>query len=296
MRCTPARSAPSPASPAPNQGRAWGRSGTPGTPLLEPVLTYQVILPEGADVHTALANLRKIEEEVPELHVVWDETLGQIHVRLMGEIQLEVLQSMLSRRFGLDVTFGEGGILYKETITEPVEGVGHYEPLRHYAEVHLKMEPLPPGSGIQYDIDCREEVLARNWQRLVIANLEEKEHRGVLTGAPPHRRENHPDCWPGPPEAHRRGRFPPGGLAGGAPGPDDDQKRPAGALVPLPAGIARPEPGPGHERHPADGGHLRPRRPGGGDRHPGRFGTGQRPAGAIPGSWPAIPTAGAGSP
>ena len=165
-------------------GEGLGAEWDAGDPLLEPVLTYQVLLPEGTDVHTALAQLRRIEEEVPELHVVWDETLGQIHVRLMGEIQLEVLQSLLSRRFGLDVSFGEGGILYKETIAESVEGVGHYEPLRHYAEVHLKLEPLPPGSGIQYDADCREEVLARNWQRLVLSNLEEKEHRGVLTGAP----------------------------------------------------------------------------------------------------------------
>ena len=165
-------------------GEGLGAERDAGDPLLEPVLTYQVLLPEGADVHAALASLRRIEEEVPELHVVWDEQLNQIHIRLMGEIQLEVLQSLLARRFGLEVSFGEGGILYKETIAEPVEGVGHYEPLRHYAEVHLKLEPLPPGSGLQYDTDCREEVLARNWQRLVLSNLEEKEHRGVLTGAP----------------------------------------------------------------------------------------------------------------
>ena len=165
-------------------GEGLGAERDAGDPLLEPVLAYQVLLPEGADVHAALASLRRIEEEVPELHVVWDEQLNQIHIRLMGEIQLEVLQSLLARRFGLEVSFGEGGILYKETIAEPVEGVGHYEPLRHYAEVHLKLEPLPPGSGLQYDTDCREEVLARNWQRLVLSNLEEKEHRGVLTGAP----------------------------------------------------------------------------------------------------------------
>ena len=165
-------------------GEGLGAERDAGDPLLEPVLAYQVLLPEGADVHAALASLRSIEEEVPELHVVWDEQLSQIHIRLMGEIQLEVLQSLLARRFGLEVSFGEGGILYKETIAEPVEGVGHYEPLRHYAEVHLKLEPLPPGSGLQYDTDCREEVLARNWQRLVLSNLEEKEHRGVLTGAP----------------------------------------------------------------------------------------------------------------
>ena len=165
-------------------GEGLGAERDAGEPLLEPVLSYQVLLPAGEDVHGALAKLRRIEEEVPELHVVWDEQLAQIHIRLMGEIQLEVLQSLLARRFGLEVSFGEGGILYKETIAEPVEGVGHYEPLRHYAEVHLKLEPLPPGSGLQYDTDCREEVLARNWQRLVLSNLEEKEHRGVLTGAP----------------------------------------------------------------------------------------------------------------
>ena len=165
-------------------GEGLGAERDAGDPMLEPVLTYRVILPEGADVHKALAAIRRVEAEIPELHTVWDEALGQIHLRLMGQIQLEVLQSILARRCGLEVSFDEGGILYKETIAEAVEGVGHYEPLRHYAEVHLKLEPLPPGSGIQYDADCREEVLARSWQRLVLANLAEKEHRGVLTGAP----------------------------------------------------------------------------------------------------------------
>ena len=153
-------------------------------PVLEPVLSYQVLLPEGADVHAALGKLHRLEEEEPQLHVVWNETLGEIHVQLMGEIQLEVLRSLLAERFGLQVEFGPGGILYKETITEPMEGVGHYEPLRHYAEVHLKLEPLPRGSGMQFAADCREEVLDKNWQRLVLTHLEEKQHLGVLTGSP----------------------------------------------------------------------------------------------------------------
>ena len=152
--------------------------------VLEPVLSYQVLLPEGADMHAALGKLHRLEEEEPQLHVVWNETLGEIHVQLMGEIQLEVLRSLLAERFGLAVEFGPGGILYKETITEPMEGVGHYEPLRHYAEVHLKLEPLPRGSGMQFAADCREEVLDKNWQRLVLTHLEEKQHLGVLTGSP----------------------------------------------------------------------------------------------------------------
>ena len=166
----------------PGQGLGAQRDSEP--PALEPVLSYQVLLPEGADAHATLDKLRRLEQEDPQLHVVWNETLGQIHLQLMGEIQLEVLRTLLAQRFGLEVSFGPGGILYKETITEPIEGVGHYEPLRHYAEVHLKLEPLPPGSGMQYAADCREEVLDKNWQRLVLTHLEEKQHLGVLTGAP----------------------------------------------------------------------------------------------------------------
>ena len=166
----------------PGQGLGAQRDSEP--PALEPVLSYQVLLPEGTDAHATLDKLRRLEQEDPQLHVVWNETLGQIHLQLMGEIQLEVLRTLLAQRFGLEVSFGPGGILYKETITEPIEGVGHYEPLRHYAEVHLKLEPLPPGSGMQYAADCREEVLDKNWQRLVLTHLEEKQHLGVLTGAP----------------------------------------------------------------------------------------------------------------
>ena len=165
-------------------GEGLGAERDSDLPVLEPVLIYQVLLPEGADVHAALGKLHRLEEEEPQLHVVWNETLGEIHVQLMGEIQLEVLRSLLAERFGLEVEFGPGGILYKETITEPMEGVGHYEPLRHYAEVHLKLEPLPRGSGMQFAADCREEVLDKNWQRLVLTHLEEKQHLGVLTGSP----------------------------------------------------------------------------------------------------------------
>ena len=165
-------------------GEGLGAERDSDLPVLEPVLSYQVLLPEGADVHAALGKLHRIEEEEPQLHVVWNETLGEIHVQLMGEIQLEVLKSLLAERYGLNVEFGSGGILYKETITEPMEGVGHYEPLRHYAEVHLKLEPLPRGSGIQFAADCREEQLDKNWKRLVLTHLEEKQHVGVLIGAP----------------------------------------------------------------------------------------------------------------
>ena len=166
------------------QGEGLGAERDSDLPVLEPVLSYQVMLPEDADVHAALGKLHRLEEEEPQLHVVWNETLGEIHVQLMGEIQLEVLRSLLAERFGLNVEFGPGGILYKETITEPMEGVGHYEPLRHYAEVHVKLEPLPRGSGMQFATDCREEVLDKNWQRLVLTHLEEKQHLGVLIGAP----------------------------------------------------------------------------------------------------------------
>ena len=153
-------------------------------PLLEPVLTYRVELPEGSDLHKVLHQLRQLEEEEPELHIVWDDISGQVLVQLMGEIQTEILQQMIHERFGLEVKFGTGQIVYKETIAAPVEGVGHFEPLRHYAEVHLLMEPLEAGSGLVFDTVCSENMLDRNWQRLILTHLEEKVHRGVLMGAP----------------------------------------------------------------------------------------------------------------
>ena len=165
-------------------GEGLGTEPDAAPPALEPVLRYQVLLSQGCNVHTALGYLRELEQEDPLLHVVWDQRLGQLHLQLMGEVQLEVLQNLLERRFGLHVGFGEGGILYKETITGRAEGVGHYEPLRHYAEVHLLLEPAPAGSGIHLATACREDDLAGNWQRLILTHLGEKTHIGPLMGAP----------------------------------------------------------------------------------------------------------------
>jgi len=152
-------------------------------PILEPVLNYQIILPKDTDAHVMLTKLRQLEEEDPQLHLVWNETLKEIHVQLMGEVQVEVLQSLVLERFGVYVEFGTGSIVYKETISEPVEGVGHFEPLRHYAEVHLLLEPDEPGSGLTFSSSCSEDDLDRSWQRLILTHLEEKEHLGVLTGS-----------------------------------------------------------------------------------------------------------------
>ena len=170
-----------PSSTRPGQGFGAEESGK--SPLLEPVLTYQVILPDGMDVHVMLKNLRLLEEEDPLLHIVWDETLGEIRAQVMGQVQMEILKSQILERFGVEVDFGTGNIVYKETIQRPVEGVGHFEPLRHYAEVHLLMEPLEPGSGLVLGCDCSEDLLDRNWQRLVLTHLEEKKYRGTLTGS-----------------------------------------------------------------------------------------------------------------
>ena len=152
-------------------------------PILEPVLSYQVLFPDGEDLHLMLLKLREIEEEVPELHIVWNEQTEEIHVQVMGEVQIEILQNMISERFGVRTEFSSGSIVYKETITKRVEGIGHFEPLRHYAEVHLLMEPGERGSGLQFETRCSEDNLDRNWQRLVLTHLEERVHRGVLTGA-----------------------------------------------------------------------------------------------------------------
>ena len=165
-------------------GDGLGAEDEQVVPLLEPVLTYRVELPEGSDLHKVLHQLRQLEEEEPELHIVWDDISGQVLVQLMGEIQTEILQQMIHERFGLEVKFGTGQIVYKETIAAPGEGVGHFEPLRHYAEVHLLMEPLEAGSGLVFDTVCSENMLDRNWQRLILTHLEEKVHRGVLMGAP----------------------------------------------------------------------------------------------------------------
>ena len=164
-------------------GQGMGEEKDSDIPVLEPVLTYRVELPEGCDVHTMLTNLRQLEEEEPELHIVWAGETQEIHIQLMGEVQTEVLQRLIKDRYGVLVEFREGRIIYKETIAGPVEGVGHFEPLRHYAEVHLLLEPGERGSGMQFSSECSEDILDRNWQRLILTHLEEKEHRGVLTGS-----------------------------------------------------------------------------------------------------------------
>ena len=169
-----------PAATRPGQG--LGAEADADTPLLEPVLNYRV--ESAADPHTLLKALQTLEDEDPQLHVNWRDDLGEVHVQLMGEVQLEILQNILQERFGLDVTFSEGGILYKETLTAAVEGIGHYEPLRHYAEVHLLLEPAPRGSGVQLAADYPPDTLAENWQRLILTHLAERTHPGVLIGAP----------------------------------------------------------------------------------------------------------------
>lgn len=164
-------------------GQGLGMESDSKAPVLEPVLNYRVLLPEGCDAHTMLKYFRQLEEEEPMLRVVWNEELGEIHAQVMGEVQIEILQSLIKERFGVSVSFGTGSIVYKETIKNTVEGVGHFEPLRHYAEVHLLMEPGKPGSGLVFASECSEDELDRNWQRLILTHLAEKEHRGVLTGS-----------------------------------------------------------------------------------------------------------------
>lgn len=166
-----------------HSGEGLGTESTSSKPLLEPVLSYRVILPEGCDPRTMLPKLREIEEEEPELHIVWEENLQEIQVQIMGEVQIEILQSIIKERFDIDVTFDSGTILYKETILNTVEGVGHFEPLRHYSEVHLLMEPGELGSGLEFFTNCSEDYLEKSWQRLILTHLEEKAHIGVLTGS-----------------------------------------------------------------------------------------------------------------
>lgn len=164
-------------------GEGLGVEEASDTPILEPVLIYQMILPEGCDPRVMIPKLRQIEEEEPELHIAWDEELQEIQVRIMGEVQIEILQNLIETRFGVQVTFEDGGIIYKETIANIVEGVGHFEPLRHYAEVHLLLEPGERGSGLIFESKCSEDILGKSWQRLVLHHLEERAHKGVLTGS-----------------------------------------------------------------------------------------------------------------
>ena len=165
-------------------GDVLGRETAAQAPVLQPVLEYRLLLDDGTNAALAYGQLRVLEEEDPALHLVWNALLREIRVQLMGPVQMEILQKLIESRFGLRVSFDAGNIVYLETIAAPVEGVGHYEPLRHYAEVHLLMEPAEPGSGLQFDTMCPTDTLALHWQRLILAHLAEKAHRGVLTGAP----------------------------------------------------------------------------------------------------------------
>ena len=165
-------------------GQGLGAEAHAAPPVLEPVMTYRIQLPKGCDPLTALPKLRQLEEEDPQLHILWDDRLKQIHVQIMGKVQLEILHSLIRERFSMEVSFGEGRVYYKETVANTVEGVGHFEPLRHYAEVHLLLEPLPRGSGLVFDTVCSTDVLDSNYQNLILTHLGEKTHVGVLTGAP----------------------------------------------------------------------------------------------------------------
>ena len=164
-------------------GQGLGMEKNLESPFLTPVLSYCLLLPEGTDPMAVMPKLKELEEEDPALSFTWEEELKEIHVHVMGEVQMEILKVLIRERFGLEIAFGKGRIVYKETIVDTVEGVGHFEPLRHYAEVHLLLEPGEPGSGLQFEADCSEDILARNWQRLILTHLEEKQHRGVLTGS-----------------------------------------------------------------------------------------------------------------
>lgn len=165
-------------------GDGLGTEENTGLPVLEPVLTYRLELPDNINAHTALEKMKILEAEDPQLKVVWNERPGEIQVQLMGDVQLEVLQSIIAERFGINVFFGKGNIIYKETIEDTVEGVGHFEPLRHYAEVHLLLKPAKRDSGIVFKSNCKEDLLDKNWQRLILTHLYEKTHIGVLTGSP----------------------------------------------------------------------------------------------------------------
>lgn len=167
-----------------HNGQGLGFEAAGERPTLEPVMNYRVVLPDGCDADTILPKLRELEEEDPQLHVTWNSHLKEIHVGLMGDVQAEILKSIVAERFGVKIDIDSGRVMYKETIENKVEGIGHYEPLRHYAEVHLIMEPLPRGSGLVFRTDCSEDTLDRNWQRLILMHLGEKQHLGVLTGSP----------------------------------------------------------------------------------------------------------------
>ena len=271
-------------------GDALGAQAALPAPALEPVLTCQVLFDR--DPHTVLPLLRQLEEEDPQLHLCWQEQTGQLFLQVMGEVQLEVLTRMARERFGLELSFGPGAILYRETIAAPVIGIGHFEPLRHYAEVHLLLEPAPRGSGLTFASACSTDQLDLNWQRLVLTHLAEREHPGVLTGSPITDMKITLIAGRAHDKHTEGGRLPSGHLPRCASGADAGGEHPAGAVVRLPAGGARRPGGPGPERPGAHGRPIRPaRRRRGGDRtHRPR--PGGRPAGLPPAGGRLYPGAG----
>ena len=261
---------------------------------MQPVLTYRVELTDGTDPHTALQKLRQLEEEDPQLHIVWNN--GEIHAQLMGEVQMEMLQRLIRERLGMEVSFGAGAVCYRETIANAVEGIGHFEPLRHYAEVHLLLEPGEPGSGITLASVCPTDKLDLNWQRLIFTHLLEKPHLGVLTGSPitdikitllaGRAHEKHTEGGDFRQATYRAVRQ---GL----------MQAESVLLEPwyrVPAGGPRPAGGPGHDGLAADGRQGRPAGDGGGGdgRSPAR--PRWRACGTMPGRWRSIPGAGGGCP
>ena len=228
-------------------GRAWGRPPR-APPLLEPVVTYRLLLPEEVDPKVLLPKLRQLEEEDPQLHLVWDQEHQEIHARLMGQVQIEILKSLIDQRFGVAVQVDQGRILYKETIAAPVEGVGHYEPLRHYAEVHLLLEPLPQGSGLALATRCSEDVLEGHWQRLILTHLAERTHPGGSSpGAPITDLKITLMSGRAHPKHTEGGDFRQATYPGSAPGPHGGPERPAGALVRVYPHPPRRPTGPGHQ-------------------------------------------------
>lgn len=205
---------------------------------LAPVCNYQILLPEGTDEAIAWRQLKQLEEEDPNLHLSWQAQTREIFIQPMGEVQLEVIKRMVSERYGMDIAFGSATILYRETIEDTVIGMGHFEPLRHYAEVHLKMEPLPRGSGLQFVTECSEDELDLNWQRLILTHLGEKEFTGVLTGSPITDIKFTLIAGKGTSQTYRRGGFPPGDIPGGASGTAAGEKPSAGTDVSISDGSA----------------------------------------------------------
>ncbi len=237
-------------------GDVLGRETAAQAPVLQPVLEYRLLLDDGTDAALAYGQLRVLEEEDPALHLVWNALLREIRVQLMGPVQMEILQKLIESRFGLKVSFDAGNIVYLETIAAPVEGVGHYEPLRHYAEVHLLMEPAEPGSGLQFDTMCPTDTLALHWQRLILAHLAEKATPGRPDRRAHHRYPLHARLRPGASEAHGGRRFPAGDLPRCAAGAHEGAVRAARAVVRVSHGTARAECGPGDHGYSAHAGRI----------------------------------------